>query len=77
MGGVQMKMSEQERQLVECIREGATRDFDYFNITIVFEDGAWNVEMTSRRLGEPGAKRGRGVGGTFDQAWDDVAGIHF
>jgi hypothetical protein len=62
-------LSDQERQFIECLRE--QKATDGFSLTINLEGGAWEVEMRTGKL------RGRGVGATFDAAWDNVTGLQF
>jgi hypothetical protein len=62
-------LTEQERQLIECIRE--QRQHDFFRVEIELQDGAWNITLTERDGAKP-VRSGRGVGQTFDQAWDNI-----
>jgi hypothetical protein len=62
-------LSEQECQMLECIREHGKDDL--FRLTIEREDGEWTVALDTREAAKPVA-RGHGRGKTFEQAWDDV-----
>jgi hypothetical protein len=64
-----MVLTEQERQLIECLRQ--LKDPDEFGITVTRENGAWEIGMTAGKI------KGRGVGPTFDAAWDNVTGLRF
>jgi len=66
-------LTEQERQLIECIRR--LKDPDEFSITVALENGAWEINMSASRPGK--VVRGRGVGSTFGAAWDSVTGLQF
>jgi hypothetical protein len=59
-----MKLTEQERQLVEIIRTNA--DSDSFRVSIERHNGAWEISLGGK-LG-----RGRGAGSSFAEAWDDM-----
>jgi hypothetical protein len=64
-----MELSEQERQLIECLREQESTD--EFGVTVKLGGGAWEVDMSAGQI------KGRGVGRTFDAAWDNVTGLKF
>jgi hypothetical protein len=65
-------LTEQERQLIECLRKLK----DDYGITVTRENGAWEVAMTGGKVKGREIK-GRGVGQTFDAAWDNVTGLQF
>jgi hypothetical protein len=60
-------MTEQEQQLIECLREAS--EFREWSLAIRREDGAFEILVSCD------GKKGRGVGATFDAAWDNVAGL--
>lgn len=64
-------MTEQEQQLLTVLRENA--DAAEFRLVIERRDGAWDIALSGRET--VGAKEGsaRGVGATFDAAWDDMS----
>ena len=62
-------LTEQEQQLIECLREAA-RDKE-FGLTVTYENGAWEVDLSTD------GNKGRGIGRTFAAAWDDVTGLKF
>ncbi len=59
-----MQLSEQEHQLIGMVRQKKTAGS---TIEIEWEDGAWEIRISS------GRKYARGIGKTFDLAWDNVA----
>jgi hypothetical protein len=63
-----MEPTEQERQMLECIREQGRHD--RFRLTIELEEGVWQASMEAG-----GFVQVRGVGASFDQAWDNMAQI--
>jgi hypothetical protein len=64
------KLSNQERQLIELLREGpANKDprFDEFRIEVSHQTGVWTVVTGGNcGIGEPG------IGPTFAAAWDNM-----
>jgi hypothetical protein len=61
------QVTDAERQLIESLRQLRPGD-DNLRLVIELADGGWEIDMS-----EPGTKRGaRGVGITFDQAWDGM-----
>jgi hypothetical protein len=63
-----MTVTEQERQMIEILREQQTNSED-FSITIEHRDGAWDITFSATIDGK--AKRTRGTGASFGQAWDN------
>ena len=72
-------LTDQERQMIEIIRENA--DTTEFRLLIERRDGAWDITMSARGLAglspfRPSRPKGegsaRGVGATFDEAWDNM-----
>jgi hypothetical protein len=63
-----MELSEQERQLIEIIREWSGEDD--FRLGVSFQSGEWEIVL-SRGAGDPNPCRGTGA--TFNQAWDEMA----
>lgn len=62
-----LELTDAERQLIEILRQWHPRET--YRLVLETVNGAWEIEMS-----EPRAKRGaRGVGTTFDQAWDGMA----
>jgi hypothetical protein len=64
-----MALTEQEQQLIQCIRE--LEDHGEFGITVRREGGAWEIGMSSGKI------KSRGVGSTFGDAWDNINGLKF
>jgi hypothetical protein len=62
-------VSEQERQLIEVLREWASGDGVAYRLEISHADGAYEIKLSMPEQG----KWARGVGSTLDQAWDNVA----
>jgi len=63
-----LEMTEAERQLIETIREQI--DDREFRILIERVAGAWEIVMSVPPHNE--RNKARGVGGTFDAAWDGM-----
>jgi hypothetical protein len=61
--------TEQERQLIECIRR--LKPTEKFGLAVRLEGGAWEIDMSIDNI------KGRGVGATFDAAWDNITGLKF
>jgi len=68
-----MDLTEQERQLVECIRR--LKDPEQLSIIIRREDGAWELSMSAAANGN--LAKSHGVGATFGAAWDNITGVSF
>ena len=75
-----LDLTDQERQLIECLRQQSHRLADRvaggpqsndFAILIRSDDGAWEINTRSGKL------EGRGVGATFAAAWDGITGLRF
>jgi hypothetical protein len=62
-----IELSEQERQLIEILREW--EGDDEYRLEIGRAGGAWEIKLSAS--GE--AKWARGVGTTFNEAWDNMA----
>ena len=62
---MKMDVTEQEWQLIECLRE----DHDKFRLIVERQDGAWETTMSVP------PQISRGIGATFAAAWDDMAPI--
>jgi hypothetical protein len=66
--------TDQEEQLLWALREWRG-EIDY-RVVIEFRDGAWEIALSARLPGKPprsARPAARGVGKTFDEAWDNVA----
>jgi Arm DNA-binding domain len=61
-----LEVSEQERQLIEILRQWAG-DAEY-QIEIKRENGVWELKLSEPRAG----RWARGVGRTFAEAWDHI-----
>lgn len=63
------KPSDQEWQMIEIIRknEGEAE----FSLFLKRADGGWEIEMAAHRA------KGRGVGSTFAEAWDNIVDVRF
>ena len=66
-----LDLTAQERQLIECLRQQPAAWAGSFSISIRLEDGAWEIEMRSGKI------EGRGVGASFGAAWDGITGLQF
>lgn len=64
-------LTAQEQHLIGCLRE--VKGDEKFSLTIKREVGAWEINVLL------GNTRGRGVGETFDVAWDQIrpTGLQF
>jgi hypothetical protein len=61
-----LELSDQESQLIEILREWSGKDA--YEMRIERHDGAWEISLK-----ELGTKlRARGVGVSFDAAWDGI-----
>jgi hypothetical protein len=64
-----------EEQLLALLRGEDSRSF---KLTIECLAGAWEVELSEPPSNElPRGGKGRGVGATFDEAWDSITGLQF
>ena len=60
------ELSGQELQMLQMIREWSGKD--YYRLVLERRDGAWEIELSI-----PLEKKiARGVGNTFDEAWDNT-----
>jgi hypothetical protein len=64
-------LTDEEWEMIEIIREN--RQEDGFRLMIERRDGAWEIELKSKRVPYPG----RGTGADFNKAWSNVIGIGF
>jgi hypothetical protein len=64
-------LTDQEWEMIEIIREN--RQEDGFRLLIERRDGAWEIELKSKRVPYPG----RGTGADFNDAWSNVIGVGF
>jgi hypothetical protein len=67
----EMKVTEQERQMLEVLREWNDLGENY-RLVIEHRDGAWELELTGSHPKRDAAKA-RGFGRTLSQAWDEMA----
>jgi hypothetical protein len=65
-------LTEQERQMIECLRDWGVKNKDYWRLTLEFREGAWEIVLSSAHPAR-GTKVAVGAGQTFGQAWDGVA----
>lgn len=73
-----MELSEQEQELIRVLQGNS--DADGFRLLIERQDGAWEIAMSAPLFGRGGRvrfKKRRGVGLTFEHAWDNVVSIGF
>jgi len=63
-----LDLSEQETQLIEILREWGGVVKDPYEMRIEQRDGAWEISL--QELGT--SRVARGVGATFDAAWDNM-----
>jgi hypothetical protein len=61
-------LTDEEWEMIETIREN--RDEDGFRLLIERIDGAWSIDLKSKRVPFPG----RGSGVDFNEAWSNVTG---
>jgi hypothetical protein len=64
-------LTDEEWEMIEIIREN--RQEDGFRLLIERRDGAWVIELKSKRVPYPG----RGTGTDFNEAWSNVIGVGF
>jgi hypothetical protein len=60
--------TEAECQMLNILREWSGNDNN--RLTIEYRDGAWEIAMSMTPHGKN--HTARGVGATFDQAWDSI-----
>jgi hypothetical protein len=65
----QFEVSDQERQLIEILREWEGEN-DEYHLMIGRADGAWELKLATRCKGRD--DWARGVGKTFAKAWDGM-----
>jgi hypothetical protein len=65
-----MKLTEQEQDLIEVIRENASDDG--FRLVLERQSGAWEVTFTAPIKGPRKLATVRGVGTSFAAAWDNM-----
>jgi hypothetical protein len=64
-------LTDEEWEMIEIIREN--RHEDGFRLLIERKEGAWEIEIRSKRVPYPE----RGTGGDFNKAWSNVIGTGF
>ena len=64
-------LTDEEWEMIEIIQEN--RQEDGFRLLIARKDGAWEIELKSKRVPYPQ----RGTGADFNKAWSNVIGIGF
>jgi hypothetical protein len=67
---VKMEGSEQERQLLETLRDHGDAESD-FRLLVQKQDGAWDVTLSIAPHDQ--LNTSRGTGSTFSDAWDNMA----
>src|SRR5262249_46479196 len=68
---VKMEGSEQERQLLEVLRDHDGDAASDFRLLVQKQDGAWDVTLSIAPHDQ--LNTSRGTGSTFDDAWDNMA----
>jgi hypothetical protein len=68
---VKMEATEQERQLVEVVREHEVDATSDFRLLVQKQDGAWDVTLSIAPHDD--LSTSRGTGATFNDAWDNMA----
>ena len=68
---VQMEATEQERQMLEAIRDHGGGTASDFRLLVQRQDGAWDVTLSIAPHDE--LDTSRGTGATFNDAWDNLA----
>lgn len=63
-----MNLRRPEQQMIEVIRENASNEF---RLLIEREGGAWEITMSVAPHDD--RHKARGTGGTFDEAWNNMA----
>jgi hypothetical protein len=66
-------LTEQERQMIECVREWGVKNKHRRRLTIEFREGPWEIVLSSWHPGKRQPKVAVGGGQTFGQAWDAAA----
>ena len=66
-----MEGSEQERQLLEALRDHGLDAASDFRLLVQKQDGAWDVSLSIALHDE--LNTSRGTGSTFNDAWDNMA----
>lgn len=64
-GEAAVDISEQERHMIEIVRENAGTN--EFYLSIERSEGAWEIDLSA------GSRVARGVGSSFNDAWDNLA----
>ena len=65
-----LQLSEQERQLIEVVRENAV--YDGFRLLLERQSGSWEVILEAPEKGRKKHGTARGVGASFAAAWDNM-----
>jgi hypothetical protein len=65
-----VKGSEQERQLLEALRDHKGDSVSDFRLLVQKQDGAWDVTLSIAPHDELNSSRG--TGSTFNDAWDNM-----
>ena len=68
---IKMEGSEQERQLLEVLRDHGVDVASEFRLLVQMQDGAWDVSLSIAPHDE--LNTSRGTGSTFNDAWDNMA----
>ena len=68
---VKMEGSEQERQLLEVLRDHDGDAASDFRLLVQKQDDAWDVSLSIAPHDE--LNTSRGTGSTFNDAWDNMA----
>jgi hypothetical protein len=68
---IKMEGTEQERQLLEVVREHEGDATSDFRLLVQRQDGAWDVTLSIAPHDE--LNTSRGTGSTFNDAWDNIA----
>ena len=67
---VKMEATEQERQMVEVVRDHKVDATSDFRLLVQRQDGAWDVTLSIAPHDE--LNTSRGTGATFNDAWDNM-----
>ena len=68
---IKMEGTEQERQLLEVVREHEGDATSDFRLLVQRQDGAWDVTLSIAPHDE--LDTSRGTGATFNDAWDNIS----
>ena len=68
---IKMEGSEQERQLLEVLRDHSVDVASEFRLLVQMQDGAWDLSLSIAPHDE--LNTSRGTGSTFNDAWDNMA----